>query len=60
MDASINTINNTINNSQDNMSVLELNNPTTAGPENSNIAGAQVKDLKTVLMHIRKEINIYI
>ena len=38
---------NTINNSQDNMSPLEPSNPTTAGPEYSNIAEAQDKDFKT-------------
>ena len=34
------------------MSPLELSNPTTAGPEYSNRAGAQDKDLKIALMNM--------
>lgn len=41
---------NRITNSQGNMSSLETSYPTTAGPDHSNIAKAQEKDLKTDFM----------
>jgi hypothetical protein len=34
------------------MSLLESSNPTTAGSENSNVAEAQEKDLKTAFLNI--------
>ena len=52
---------NTINDSQDNMSPAEPNNPTTASPEYSNTAETQDKDLKTHLMKmtevLKEEVN---
>ena len=41
---------NTIGNSQSSMSSLQLSSPTTAGPNYSNIADTQEKDLKTNCM----------
>lgn len=49
------------NNSQDNISLLQPNNPTTAGLEKCNIAEACDKDLKIAFMNmivtLKEEIN---
>lgn len=49
------------NNSQDNISLLQPNNPTTAGLEKSNVTEACDKDLKIAFMNmivtLKEEIN---
>jgi hypothetical protein len=54
----------TINNSQDRLSPLEPSNPTTAGPQYSNIAEAHKRDFKSactkMIEAIKEEMKKYL